>query len=303
MTETNNTEIFPVTAQARADVLFIGYPKAASTFVTRFLANHPEVTVDEHRLSELLRPGSDAITVVNKPSPDKVHVSRDESVAESVCWIRGMENWRRNLYVPGAWNRVKDDIVVDPAETALRLHNTHPGAKVLLLIREQVDWLQSVYKYVMYELPWRQRSFTDYCGTPSGIVMLRAGHFDQTIPAYIDVFGSDRVHIMRFEDIVEAPKRFAAELCAFIGISERPIPQRRDNESHALIAKIQRYFPIIEALPRSLKRAMYPHAMRFLPGARGTILSSHDIRMLRGMYAASNQRTEKLINPLSARTH
>lgn len=298
----NNTGRSPVSMHTKADVLYIGYPKAASVFVTRFLESHSEATIDEYCLSELLLAHSvgDSPALREKPHPNKVHISKDENVAESVCWIGGRKSWERYLYVPGAWDKVKNDIVVDPGEAALRLHKVHPRAKVLLLIREQADWLQSAYKYAISQLPAAQRSFADYCATPSGIVLLGAGHFDQTICAYIDVFGSQRVRVLRFEDIVGAPNRFAAELCAFIGISERPIPQRRENETHAQMAKIQRLFPIIERLPRSVKDSLKPHAARLLPGRRAAILSSRDIRILRNMYAASNQRTEKLISQLPA---
>jgi hypothetical protein len=287
-----------MTTHTKADILYIGYPKAASTFLVRYLEAHPEVTVDQFNLSSLLRPTGDNFAVVEKPCRDKVHVSKDESIAQSVCVLGDLKTWQQYLYIPDAWDRVKDDIVVDPVEAAARLYKAHPRAKVILLIREQADWLQSVYKYVISQLPWNKRSFADYCTTPSGIVHLESGHFDRTIRAYIDVFGGDRVRVLRFEDIVGAPKQFTAELCAFVGISERPIPQKRENESHAQIVRILRFFPVIERLPRSAKDALKPRVARLLPGARGTILSSRDIRMLRGMYAASNLRTEKLIGQL-----
>lgn len=278
-----------------ADILHIGYPKAASTFVIRFLEAHPEVTVDQFNLSYLLDSAAESSPVVAKPCPNKVHISKDENVAKSICIVGELKNWQRNLYVPGGWDLVKDDVVVDPGEAARRMYKVHPHAKVLLLIREQADWLQSVYKYVMSQLPWNRRSFDDYCSTPSGVVLLRAGHFDQTIGAYIDVFGSRRVGVLRFEDIVAAPKRFAAELCAFIGVSELPLPDRRENESHAQIARIQRAFPIIEGVPRTVKSALKPLAASLLPGGRRAILSYRDIRILRGIYAVSNQRTERLL--------
>jgi hypothetical protein len=286
-------------AQNRADVLHIGYPKAASTFIVRYLEDHPDVTVDQFKLSDLLQRANGRIAVSAKPRSDKVHVSKDENVAESVCVVGEWKNWHRYLYVPGGWDNVKDDVIIDPEKAASRLHKVHSEAKVLIVIREQADWMQSVYKFVMSQLPWNRRSFSDYCTTPSGIVLLQAGHFDQTIRAYIDVFGSSRVGVLRFEEIARAPKRFAAELCNFIGISERPLPQRRENETHAQIARIQRFFPFIEQLPRGVKNALKPHAMRVIPGARGSILSSRDIRMLRSVYAASNRRTEKLIDQLS----
>jgi Sulfotransferase domain len=283
----------------RADVLHIGYPKAASTFLVGFLQNHPQITVDQFQLSDLLQPSAGRLAIQQKPCADKVHVSKDENVAESVCVVGNLSNWQRYLYVPGAWDRVKSDIVVDPAEAALRLHKVHSEAKVLIVIREQADWMQSVYKFVMSQLPWNRRSFTDYCSTPSGIVLLQAGHFDQTIRAYVDIFGSNRVRVLRFEDIRGAPNRFTAGLFGFLGVDDRPIPNRRENETHAQIARIQRFFPFIEQLPRGVKDSLKPHAMRLIPGSRGSILSTRDIRMLRGIYAASNQRTEKLIGQLS----
>jgi len=289
----------------QADILHIGYPKAASTFIQRYLESHPQVTIDHNRVAPLLGPEShfDHPVVVEKPSRDKIHVSREESIAESVCVIGDVETWQRNSYVPGAWDQVKNDIIIDPGEAASRLHRIYPRAKVLILIREQADWMQSIYKYVISQLPATQRSFPEYCSTPSGIVLLEAGHFDRTISAYADTFGSQRVSVMRFEDIVSAPRRFAAELCAFLGVSEHPLPQRRENESHAQIARILRYIPILDRLPRSVKDAIKPQAARLLPGARGMILSTRYVRMLRGIYAASNQRTEKLLNQLSNAAH
>jgi hypothetical protein len=283
----------------KADVLYIGYPKAASTYLVGFLQSHPQITVDQTQLSHLLQPAGGALATCSKPYADKVHVSKDENVADSVCVVGDLQNWQRYLYVPGAWDRVKDDVIVDPAEAALRLHKVHPDAKVLIVIREQSDWMQSIYKFVMHRLPWNRRSFSDYCMTPSGVVLLQAGHFDQTIRAYADVFGSGRIGVLRFEEVARAPRRFAAELCKFIGVSERPLPQRRENETHAQIARIQRLFPFIEQLPRGVKNALKPHAMRLIPGARQSILSSRDIRMLSSIYTASNRRTEKLIDQLS----
>jgi hypothetical protein len=285
--------------QARADVLHIGYPKAASTFTVRFLEKHPEISIDHFQLSNLLRSSGTRFSLTEKPWSNKIHISKDENIAEAVCSVGQWQNWKRYLYVPGAWDYVKNDVVIDPEEAASRVHRVHPDAKVLIVIREQADWLQSVYKFVISQLPRNRRSFAEYCSTPSAIALLHAGHFDRTIGAYIDLFGSDRVGVLRFEDIVSAPKRFAAKLCSFIGVSERPLPEQRENETHAQIARIQRFFPVIEQLPRGLKNTLKPYAMRLIPGARGTVLSSRDIRMLRGIYAASNQRTEKLIAQLS----
>jgi hypothetical protein len=291
-----------MTAYPDADVIHIGYPKTASTFVNRYLESHPEVTTDHNRILPLLwsyQPER-ASVLADKPSVNKVHFCRDELIALSIT--ANESGWRRDLFVPGAWDKVKDDFVLDAAASATRLQKLQPRAKILLTIREQADWLHSAYKYSMSSLPAAQRRFADFCATPVGIVYLQAGHFDQTIQAYVDIFGSHRVRILRYEDLIAEPKRFTAELCAFIGISERPIPKMRQNETNAQVARFQRLFPIIDRLPRKMKVAMRPYATRLLPGGRGMILSSREVRILRSLYAASNQRTEKLLGQLSVMT-
>ena len=288
-----------ISASVHADVIYIGYPKAASTYIGRFLESHPEVTTDHDLLTPVLSAPANvtATAITEKPCPKKIHVSIDEMVALSVCGI-AQEKWESHRLIPNAWDHVKEEVALDPAVAASRLQKVHSSARVLLLIREQIDWLHSAYKHYIRHLPSRHRRFADFCATPQGIACLQAGHFDQLIGAYVDVYGSSRVRALRFEDIVRAPKRFSAELCAFAGISERPIPQRRENESNAHVARFRKHFPMIDCFPVNLKNILKPVAAR-LPGGRGVILSSREISMLRSIYAASNQRTEKLIAQLS----
>ena len=99
------------------------------------MESHPQVTVDQYNLSDFAAFDYSALT--EKLNSDKIPVSKDENIAESVCVIGEVKNWQRYLYVPGAWDSVKGDIVVDPGEAASRMHRVYPGAKVLLLIREQ----------------------------------------------------------------------------------------------------------------------------------------------------------------------
>jgi hypothetical protein len=289
------------------DVVHIGYPKAASTFVYQYLKMHLEVTAVRNDLTDsLLLPQPRKFALSAKPNPAKIHVTTDEGIAESVCVISNPSNWHRFKFQPDAWDCVKDDIVVDPTQKALRLSKVAPQAKILIFIRDQVSWLESVYRYVISDLPANRRSFTDFCATPTGVVLLRAGHFDKTIRAYANVFGETRVCVLRVEDIVAKPKLVAKNLCNFIGISVRALPRKRKNTTHAQVAKMQRSFPIIESLPTNAQRAM-KFAVRMLPGGRASILSFADSERLQTMYSQSNIRTTRLLAEFSEmdrpRTH
>jgi hypothetical protein len=289
-------------ALAKPDIIYIGYPKSASTFVGRFLDGHPDVTTERYFLSSMLRAhsaGDSEVSLLEKPNPDKVHVSIDEKVAESICMVRDEENWYRYRFVPNSWDKISHDIILDPFEAALRLKKALPSAKVLLVIRDQVDWLHSAYKYFMPRLPANRRTFADFCATPRGIAYLQAGYFDQTISAYADAFGSARVCVLRFEDITKAPQCFAEELCAFLNITTRPLPREPQNESSLQVARMRKLFPIVDRLPASIRAAAKPYA-RLLPIVRQTMLSDSEILLLRSLYAVSNQKTERLLSQLGA---
>ena len=209
--------------------------------------------------------------------------------------------WRDYKFVPGSWDRVKEAIIVDAHEAALRLKRAYPAAKALMMIREQVDWLHSSYKFFMPRLPPRQRSFSDFCATPRGMAYVQAGYFDQTISAYTSVFGPDSVLVMRYEDIGKTPQSFMMTLCSYLGIAEQPMSSTRENEgSVPQIARIRRLIPQVDQLPPSIK-AMAKSALAVLPERRGTILSNDDIRMTRSLYAPSNAKTDRLLSQLKTR--
>ena len=148
------------------DIVHIGYPKAASTFVFRYLKAHPEVTTARNLMADpLLLPQPEKFALTAKPRQDKIHVTTDEGIAESVCVIGDPKNWHRFKFQPDVWDRIKNDIVVDPTQKALRLSKIAPRAKILMLIRDQAHWLESVYRYVLSDLPTNRRSFADFCAT------------------------------------------------------------------------------------------------------------------------------------------
>lgn len=288
----------------KADFIYIGYPKAASTFVGRFLNQHPQVSTDRLLLYPLYAPSIAEVSLASSEKPDagKVHISINEKVAESICVVGDQNAWDTYKFVPHALDKLKNDILIDPHEAARRLKFSYPSARVLMMIREQVDWLHSSYKFFMPRLPAKQRSFADFCATPRGIAYLEAGYFDRTIEAYAEAFGPDRIMVSRFEDINKAPQRFMSQLCAYLGISEQPLPNSRANEgSSAQVSRIRRSAPFIDQLPASI-RTIGKALLSVLPISNDMLLSDSEIAALRQKYETSNERTEKLIAQLGRRS-
>ena len=229
----------------------------------------------------------------------RIHVSVNEKVAESVIYVGDHAAWRREMFKPNGWDLVRPHIRIDSREAAERIKGAYSKAKVLIVIRDQADWLHSAYRYFMPRLQAGRRSFADFCATPRGIVYLQAGHYDVTIAAYIDTFGPDRVKVLRFEDLVRAPERFASDLGAFVGLDAGPLPATKANEGSAVrAAMVRKYFPFVDAMPAGVRK-FGGRLISMVPGRTRTLLSESEIQMIRGVYALSNERTAKLIAGLA----
>ncbi len=277
----------------KADVLYIGYPRSGSTFLRAYFRAHPQLAYDDQQIAELLYQPAYKPDMIEKPN-GKTYISCDESIAESVCVTGRPEVWGKHLYNPGSFNLVRYDLVIDPREAARRVKAVHPNAKVLIVIRDQVSWFESLHKATITSLPPRQRTFHDYWITPQGIAMRAAGHHDRVIQAWMRCF--DDVLVIRHETMMEPTTSRA--LCRWLGVDHVPFGPRRINESHAGVARIHKRLPFLSAMPQYVKSALKP-LVRFVPGKHNAILSDDDKAMIRETYEASNERTKDLLADLA----
>ncbi len=248
---------------------------------------------DDQQIAEVLYQPHFKTDLIDKPN-GKVYISCDESVAESVCITGRPEIWGKYLYHPGCFNLVRHDLIIDPKEAARRMKKVHPNARVMMVIREQVDWFSSLHKATITSLPPRQRTFHDYWLTPQGIAMRTAGHHDRVIQAWMKLY--DDVLVIRYEKLMDPLTSQA--VCRFLGVDHVPFAPRRVNESHAVVAKIHQRLPFLSRLPHGIKSALKPLAHR-LPGMQLSILCDADKQMIRETYEASNERTKQLLADLA----
>lgn len=210
-------------------IILIGMPRCGTTAIEQFMSR--QMSVVQSELGELLLGGT-----------IKADFVRAESIADSIRFKCPREKWHRLMYVPGSWDQIKNDLVIDPFANAAALKKRYPNAKIILITRERKDWLNSVYRYCVGQMPMFKRSFADYLKTPSGIthamidpIRLQAAYsdFDMTVLPY--------------EDLVCEPEYFMHLLCSFTGAKEGVLP--KTNQSFS--AGIRRAFPF--PLPRPVK--------------------------------------------------
>ena len=281
---------------SQSSVLHIGYPKAASTFLQQYLDAHPEVSLQIVGIApmvDLVAPHSPP-SILADGSPS-VRVYSNEKIAESLIITGNRCVWRKHRFTPGAWDIVDPHVSISPLETARRFKQWLNPERILILIRNQVEWLQSSYKYFLPRLPPRQRTFADFCATPLGRVYLMAGHVDHLVEAYQTVFGRSSVSVIRVEEFATNPTMAASSLCRFLGVHTQPFPTGKANEgSKNNVAAIHARFPIIERAPAFVRKAGRAVVSRLIAD-RPTIFSRNEIEQIQARYRESNRRVNALL--------
>jgi hypothetical protein len=198
----------------RGPLIHIGYHKAGSTWLQNEMFNNPrasfvmphgrktildEVLVQPHALDfdadkarELLQPA-----VEQTLNESKIPVISSERFS-------GVPNW-------GGY---------DSVELASRLHTVFPDGKILIIIREQVAMILSVYnQYVRGGGGCTLKDFIELGDRPGGYPAFRFEHFryDRLISYYRRLFGNENVLALPFEMLRGCPEIFSNKIELFAG--------------------------------------------------------------------------------------
>jgi hypothetical protein len=279
------------------DILYIGFPKTASTFIRGFLEFHPDVHVDQRAQTFITAPERVSIADDDAAATGgaRCYVSMAEKIAEGVVFD-GDFPWREIMFDATALDRLPGRLEVSPSHWARALAARFPEAKILMAIRDQVDWLGSAYRYYVSQLAADRRSFLDFCETPKGAVLLRAGHYDLTIDAYRRAFGADRVTVLRYEALREDRSAFLASLCQFLDVDPVDFQGAPANVGRsALVTALHARAPWAGNLPGPLRELAKSVVNGISSHAKGTSLSETERRFIKSTFAASNLRTEALL--------
>ena len=279
------------------DILYIGFPKTASTFIRGFLEFHPEVHVDQRAQAFITAPDQISIADVEASAmaDARCYVSMAEKIAEGVVF-EGDFPWRDIMFDSAAADRLQGQLEVSPDHWARALAGRFPEARILMAIRDQVDWLGSAYRYYVSQLASDRRSFLDFCETPKGAVLLRAGHYDLTIGAYREAFGAERVAVLRYEALRQDRSEFLASLCSFLGVEPVDYQGAPANVGRsALVTSVHASAPWLGNLPGPLRDAVKSVANWLSRHAGDGSLTETERRFIKSTFAASNLRTEALL--------
>ncbi len=183
---------------------------------------------------------------------------------------------------------------------ARRIKAKVPDARILIVLRNQIDWLRSSFLHHIFFLPPKSRTFGDFLNTLEGKSAAFAGLFHQTIAAYYDKFGRENVHVMLLEELSANVAEPLGRLCGFLGVSYVEYHPDEGEQNRGKGTAAARAISLISKWGVPDRHAERLGGLaRLLAPMLGPVLdrdaiSPKERALLRAFYAASNYHTARL---------
>lgn len=275
----------------------IGLPKTASTWLQDFFAQHTEICFvykpKFFQWDDCFSKGRDFYLSLFKPKTgNKISLDSDEQYSvgfryRSFNWDCCYREKHPKDFVEAAQRFV---MPFDRELIAKRIQQTAPDAKIMIVLRNQTDWLSSLYKHHVGK--GESRRFREFIKE-----FLPAGFYASLAEMYFKLFGKENVLILFYEDLLANPVIFLDKVSRFFGISQFDYSQ---IDKKAKVSLTNRGAKIMQAInfaakkfPKSAKPIFYLDKWIFSKLSDSELISKNDKEYLRNTYAEDNKKLAK----------
>jgi hypothetical protein len=113
--------------------------------------------------------------------------------------------------------------IIDPFVIAENLKKLFPNAKILIIIRNQLDYLMSVYTFRVAIKGYETRSFAQYLSDEGEKGLFAHLEYHWLVERYQDLFGASQVLILPLELLKQSPEELLDRMLAFIQLPRQDI--------------------------------------------------------------------------------
>lgn len=256
-------------------IIHIGLPKAASTYVKRayFRRMSSNIVIPRGKLIEPLASKDFAAKDYRSAVADVMSRSRGQSESPDDRLILSAENLSG-----GFWESA------DSAQIAENLYSAFPSGRVILIIREQLDYISSVYRFRITK-GFKMPTFAEFLKANQTSLLTKLC-YSKLIGVYVNHFGKDRVLVIPFEMLARDEPQFSRKLMSFCGLPLKyPEQEHRKNTSIKGFGALERVrrlndllYPLL-ALERACKRTIFREHYRLMQGAEHFTIQDYIIRI------------------------
>jgi hypothetical protein len=189
------------------EFIIIGAAKSGTTALYEYLVEHPEVFMSPIKETNFFAwdDGCPKSIFGNKPN--------NHFPIKSLSKYRDIFSKAEASEVCGE----ASPLYLESATAAKQIHNSIPGVKIIAILRNPADRAFSDYCMQI------RHSFTDVSieqGLDSNSHSVKTGYYHKMLSEYYNLFPSENILILKFEDLKSNPAGQAKKLFNFLGISD-----------------------------------------------------------------------------------
>lgn len=188
----------------KPDFIVIGAMKCATSTVCAYLEDHPEV-------------------FMLKGEPG--FFSRDENFRNGVQWYEALFDRRTTERLVGEGTNSYSAGAAFP-DTVARMAAYHPGLKLIYLVRDPVVRIESHWVQNRADLGDGVPPTLDRAVTERAERYVDQSLYWKNLQRYRAAFPDTQIFVGLMEDLSRDPGHFFSELNSFLGIADRPLPDR-----------------------------------------------------------------------------
>jgi len=234
--------------------IIVGAAKAGTTSLYHYLSRHPQVFMSAEKEPHHFAPAK----WCSHPVPSRREYER---------WFRDADGFR-------AVGEASTGYLYYP-ESPQMIHDAIPDCRIVVILRNPVDRAFSGYcsevrhgiEKVSFEeaLAEERRALRIVRGGEFGFNYIKKGFVAHLLRKYIELFGSERVHICFFDDLEARPRDLMRELFRFLGVDETFTGDWRYAFNPSGIPRIRWLHELLDG--EGAWRRPFMAAARFLPAS------------------------------------
>jgi hypothetical protein len=199
---------------ARPNLFIVGAPKCGTTAWVEYLGSHPEIFFS--------------------PMKEPHHFNHD---MPGYRWVKEREDYLKLFGDSGSSKVVAEASVFylysEAAAESIRKFN--PDAKILILVRDQEDYLPSLHNQIVangdeiitdFEKAWRlsgERNRSNvgrFCRETKILDYRKLGEFTQQVERYFAVFPGEQIRVFHFRDWTADPRGTYQKILRFLDLAD-----------------------------------------------------------------------------------
>ena len=288
-------------------IIHVGYPKAASTTLQcnlffkhseiNYLSVHGPTHEENFQIDENLRKLYKYLVRLNGI---EYHYSNTRNFFNDVI-KKYMSSEKRNLF---SHEMLINQGKLDNALRAYRLKEIFPNAKIIIVLRNQVNMAISMYdmspfielgnelRYITF-YQWLEMKFKyPYNNFLGGL------KYYEIIKFYKQLFGGNNVEVFLFEELSKNMENFAQKMSDFINIdanetkhllANKPANTAKSNYVHNLRLKLIPGIQFSKVLPKSTHKYLVNKLTEVLPSKK-SVMSQYHVDKMHETYGLSNRK-------------